>query len=245
MDGAVIARLQRAIVDDAAFPVGKGMRVLDLGCGNGSTVRGWMDMGFDAYGCDFQFKGGPNVEELVRDERISLIAQDPYRLPYPDVSFDIIVTNQVFEHVNDYDATLREMRRVLKPDGCCLNVFPARGLVIEPHVFVPFATVLQNRAWLKLWALLGIRKGNQRALPWREVAERNHDYLTTSTNYLSSREIRRHFLNHFTDTRYVERVFLRHSPNGRGRALYRLGRTFPPLFVLYRSLWSRVVLARP
>lgn len=240
-----ITRLQRSIVDEVAFRTEPSMRVLDVGCGNGSTVRGWMDMGFDAYGCDFQFKGGPDVDALVRSERISLIAQAPYRLPYPDAFFDVIVTNQVFEHVRDYDATLREMRRVLTPDGCCLNVFPARGLFIDPHVFVPFATVLQNRTWLKLWALLGIRKGNQRALPWREVAKRNYDYLTTSTNYLTSREIRRHFLNHFPDTLYVERVFLRHSPNARCRALYSLGRIFPPLFVLYRNLWSRAVLARP
>jgi SAM-dependent methyltransferase len=245
MSTLVIARLQQAIVNEAAFVMAPGMRVLDVGCGNGASVRGWMDLGFDAYGCDFHFKEGPDVDDLVQKGRISTIAQTPYRLPFPDAHFDLIVTNQVFEHVRDYDTTLGEMRRVLKPTGCCLHMFPSRGLPIEPHVFVPFATVLQNKPWLKLWALLGVRKPNQRGLDWRHVADSNCAYLTTNTNYLKAHEIKRHFLNHFPKTRYVEQTFLRHSPNARGRFLHRAGQAFPPLFMLYRQFWSRVILARP
>jgi len=245
MSTLVIARLERAIVDEAAFVMTPGMRVLDVGCGDGAAVRGWMELGFDARGCDFRFKEGPDVADLVREGRISTIELDPYRLPYPDAHFDLIVTNQVFEHVRDYDSTLAEMRRVLKPEGCCLHMFPSRGLPIEPHVFVPFATVLQDRRWLGLWALLGVRKSNQRGLPWRHVADSNYAYLTSSTNYLKTSEIDRHFLKHFPRTRYVEQSFLRHSPNLRGRILHRVGQAFPPLFVLYRRFWSRVILARP
>ena len=38
-------------------------------------------------------------------------------LPYDDGTFDIVVSNQVVEHVSDTDTFLREIRRVLKPSG--------------------------------------------------------------------------------------------------------------------------------
>jgi ubiquinone/menaquinone biosynthesis C-methylase UbiE len=244
-DKAGIAALQLAILRDAGFAQSPSMKVLDLGCGNGSTVKEWSSLGMDAYGCDFAYKDGPDVDALVKEGHITLIAGSPYRLPYPDAHFDIVVTNQVMEHVRNYPDTLAEMRRVLKPTGCCLHFFPARGMPLEPHVFVPFATVVRARPWLALWARLGVRKRGQKHLGWREVARKNYDYLTSSTNYLTGSELQHQFETHFRDVRYLERSFLKHSPNARGRRLFRLGSAFPVLFRIYRAYWSRVILACP
>lgn len=54
------------------------------------------------------------------------------------------------EHVLDYPSTVAEMRRVLKPGGCCLHIIPSRHVPIEPHVFVPLATILRSEFWLQL-----------------------------------------------------------------------------------------------
>ena len=89
---------------------------------------------------------------LIKEECIRLLDEDSYRLPFPDRSFDVLVTTQVMEHVHDYETTLSEMRRVLNNKGVSLHMFPARRRPIEPHVFVPFGTVLQGRFWLSLWA---------------------------------------------------------------------------------------------
>ncbi|TVR99355.1 MAG: class I SAM-dependent methyltransferase [Rhodospirillales bacterium] len=220
------------------------MRVLDLGCGNGDIVRGWIDMGFDAYGCDFRFKPGPEVETLFQKGRLALITERPYRLPYPDGHFDVLVTNQVMEHVCDYPATLKETHRVLKPHSVCLHIFPARFVPIEPHIHVPLATVFQFWLWLALWARLGIRKTNQYDLSWREVADDNHRYLSNHTKYLASADIYENFSKYFQEFYWAEAAFLRYSPNPRGRTFYQIGRIFPVLFWVYRTFWSRVILAR-
>lgn len=219
-------------------------RVLDVGCGNGGVVRGWLDLGCDAHGCDLQFKKGPEVAPLIAEDRIRQIAPDPYRLPYPDASFDVIVSNQVLEHVRDYDTTLAEMRRVLRPGGVCLHLFPPRWKVVESHVEVPLAGVFQGRAWLALWAILGVRKAAQKGQPWRQVVDRNHEYLVNRTNYLTGRRLSAHFRHHFPAVEHVEWAFLRHTPNSRGRKLYRLGRKLPVMYPLFRVFWSRVVLLR-
>jgi SAM-dependent methyltransferase len=239
-----IPRLQAAILKDAGVLLIAGMRVLDLGCGNGNVVRGWLDMGFDAYGCDFRFKPGPEVETLVQSGRLASIGTHPYHLPYPDSHFDLLLTNQVMEHVSDYEATLAEIHRVLKPHRYCLHIFPARLMPIEPHIYVPLAAVIQSWPWLALWARLGVRKEDQHGLTWREVVDRNQKYLSDRTNYLPGTMIEKHFLRYFENFCYKESAFLRYSPNRRGRIFYKIGCIFPVLFFVYRVFWSRIIIAQ-
>ena len=244
-DPSRFPRLQLAVLRDAGFPLRAGAKVLDFGCGNGSLVYGWLEMGFDAHGCDLRFKSGPEVENLQNAGRIRLIPLSPYRLPYPDASFDAVFTNTVMEHVRDYPATLAEIRRVLKSGSVSLHMFPARGRPLEPHIFVPLGTIIQNRLWLMLWAFLGVRKESQKGKSWQIVAEENYAYLKSSTNYLRGGAIEKHFRGSFGEVLYVERSFLKSSFNRRGRRLYRWGQKLPGLFLLYRTLWARVILARP
>jgi len=53
-------------------------------------------------------------------------------------SCDVVVCNQVYEHVDDACALLAEIYRVLKPDGVCYFAGPNLLWPIEPHVFWPF-----------------------------------------------------------------------------------------------------------
>jgi SAM-dependent methyltransferase len=52
----------------------------------------------------------PSVKEVVHDACIG-----PY--PFPDASFDLIIASDVIEHLPDTDVFLREISRLLKPDG--------------------------------------------------------------------------------------------------------------------------------
>ena len=58
------------------------------------------------------------------------------QLPFADDSFDVVLTNQVIEHVGDAVANhrhLAEIHRVMKPDGIGYLAVPNRWMLAEPH----------------------------------------------------------------------------------------------------------------
>jgi 2-polyprenyl-3-methyl-5-hydroxy-6-metoxy-1,4-benzoquinol methylase len=55
-----------------------------------------------------------------------------------DASVDVVVCNQVYEHVEDADALIATLHRVLRPNGVCYFAGPNLLWPIEPHVFWPF-----------------------------------------------------------------------------------------------------------
>jgi len=84
---------------------GKGV-CLDLGCGDGRHRKVIEDAGWTYIGCDIdKSRGG------------ATIVYDGKRLPFTDKSIDNVVIWQVLEHVNDPNATLHEIRRVLADGG--------------------------------------------------------------------------------------------------------------------------------
>lgn len=54
-------------------------------------------------------------------------------LPFPDATFDGVLVNEVLEHVVDEAATLREIRRVLRPGGHLALLGPNRWFPFEQH----------------------------------------------------------------------------------------------------------------
>lgn len=229
------------VLSEAGFVVAPSTRILDLGCGAGNLVMEFKQNGYDAYGCDLAFKAGPHVELLSTGQHIRLIDPGNYRLPFEDGAFDVVISDQVFEHVQDYETALREVCRILKPSGVSLHLFPPRYMPIEPHVFVPYATIVQSYWWLRLWAGLGVRNAAQRNMEARVVARDNLKYLTTSTNYLTKREIKEKFSQYFNNVSFAEQSFLKYSRNGQW--VYRLSRILPSIAALYSALSNRVVVA--
>jgi 2-polyprenyl-3-methyl-5-hydroxy-6-metoxy-1,4-benzoquinol methylase len=231
------------ILADLRTPMRSGAVVMDFGCGDGHMVKHAIQMGFDAYGCDLPMDMGVEVKdaailaEMKASGRHREISLNPYRLPFEDQSIDVVVSDQVLEHVRNYAETLVELRRVMKPGAVFLHAFPSRYMLIEPHVYVPGGTVIRAHWWLMLWALIGIRNGFQRGLGASEVAARNAKYLHNCTNYLRPAELKQQFDAQFSDVKFVERLFLPYSE--RARFLHVLG-----LGAVYGLFWSRWVYGR-
>jgi SAM-dependent methyltransferase len=59
----------------------------------------------------------PRMVELARSRGIEARVADVQDLPYADAEFDVVVANWVLYHVPDLDLALREVARVLRPDG--------------------------------------------------------------------------------------------------------------------------------
>ena len=186
------------------------------------------------FGCDFP-------DELGSGKTLRAIGA-PYGLPFPDDSFDAVVSWQVFEHVQNYDDALREIRRVLRPSGVSLHVFPPTYRPIEPHIYVPLAIILQSRLWLLLWTRLGIRKGFQKGTSAREVAGLNRRYLRERTTYYPAREVLRRARDVFPTARLLTLEPLAVSPSARGQRLYALARDIPTLASPRAAFSSRASL---
>lgn len=62
-----------------------------------------------------EHRGVTNVEFRVCGHR---------KIPYPDSTFDVVISYDVLEHVEDPRAAMNEIRRVLRPGGLSINVFP-------------------------------------------------------------------------------------------------------------------------
>jgi SAM-dependent methyltransferase len=232
------------ITKELGFECGRETKIMDFGCGSGSRVHELRELGYQVFGCDLQFKHESNTdtESMMRNGIVRLIDKERYVLPFDDSTFDIVFSDQVFEHVQDYSQAIAEIARILKPEGMCLHIFPARYTPMEPHVCVPFATMIQSRWWLGFWALVGVRSDEQRSMSARETAARNYDYLSKRTNYLPKKVIRTEFRSHFHFVVFAESIFLKHSQ--RGRYISRLSKLFPFLPSIYSTFRSRVVFAK-
>lgn len=206
----------------AGFTVPKDEAVLDLGCVAGNLVREFLDEGYDCHGCDIAFKEGPHQETLKDQGRIKEIQIDPYQLPYEDKTFACAFSNQVFEHVQDYDSTLTELYRVLQPGGFAFHTFPSKWRLFERHTGTPLGGALKKPAWIRLWAYLGLNRRNPQACSRREVAERDIEYLLTRTNYLSGREIEKVFQRNGFSIQYVNQKAMSFSSFKLARAFARI-----------------------
>jgi SAM-dependent methyltransferase len=121
-------------------------RFLDYGCGAAQVVMEGRRRGWEFFGADVFYATGKSRKEVEERGLLGVIVKEiqDNHLDFPDEYFDIIVNNQVFEHVEDINGALREIDRVLKPGGIVLSVFPAKGIVIEPHWKVPFVHWFPN-----------------------------------------------------------------------------------------------------
>jgi ubiquinone/menaquinone biosynthesis C-methylase UbiE len=131
-----------------------GIRWLDLGCGH-QFFPEWMPAEQElvaqrrgyTVGIDMDWVGLRRHPQL-NDRVFGNLEQ----LPFASESFDLITANMVVEHLQDADAVLREVRRLLRPSGRFLFHTPnQRGLMIRVAKLVPDAPkkkiieILQDR----------------------------------------------------------------------------------------------------
>lgn len=106
----------------ATQTIAPGARVLEIGSGTGALVDALRRSGADAQGVELR----PELIDEARRHFGALPIQQVSgtALPFPDASFDVAVSFDVFEHIPDSDAHLAEVRRVLRPAGAYLLQTP-------------------------------------------------------------------------------------------------------------------------
>ncbi|WP_297515254.1 methyltransferase domain-containing protein [Thermococcus sp.] len=91
----------------------KSGRALDLGCGTGNYTLELKMRGFDVIGLD----ASEGMLRIARSKGLNCVKGDAYSLPFPDESFDLVLSVTMFEFIHEPEKVLREIHRVLKPGG--------------------------------------------------------------------------------------------------------------------------------
>ena len=97
--------------------------ILDIGCGNGEfTLKVARKVGAETtVGIERVWP----FAKMASSKGINIILGDASNIfPFKDEVFDIVIANQVIEHLNNTDIFVKEIRRVLKKDGYCVVATP-------------------------------------------------------------------------------------------------------------------------
>ena len=129
--------------------VGKGNRILDLGCGEGQNSLFFAEEN-EAYGLDICPKRMLLNEENALDKSYrTLVVGNAISLPFPEASFDIVVCMEMIEHVTETRQLVEEINRVIREGGKLILSTPnlvslgnrlgmmlGKGLKLSPFSFL-------------------------------------------------------------------------------------------------------------
>lgn len=113
------------------FPVKAGMRILEIGCGEGGVLKAFVNRGCEGVGVELDAPRVVDANKFLTEDiaagRLRFVVKDIYEV---DVKkdfnglFDIIVLKDVIEHIHDQAKLIGWMKNFLKPDGIVFFGFP-------------------------------------------------------------------------------------------------------------------------
>lgn len=134
-----------------ALDLRDGMRVLEIGFGNGRFFGELARQAhqLELHGLDFSTEmvkeASVHNAGLIGSGKLSLVNGASDRMPYSDSFFDRIFCINVVYFWDDPSAHLRELRRVLKPEGTFIAVLRTRS-GMERLPFTPFGFTMYEQA---------------------------------------------------------------------------------------------------
>ncbi|MFQ6127589.1 MAG: class I SAM-dependent methyltransferase [Thermoplasmata archaeon] len=114
--------------------VGKETMVLDVGCGDGTTMK---HLGGNCVGIDISIEA---LRFAKANSEADVVVGSALALPFREESFDVIVCTEVLEHLGEMEIAIEHLAALLKPEGIV-------------HFTVPLASWYR----LFLFRFLGIR----------------------------------------------------------------------------------------
>lgn len=155
-------------------------RMLDVGCGDKPYEHLFRPYVSEYVGVEHEATFSATAAEARGKADV---LYDGERLPFPDASFDVVMSVQVLEHTPHPEALIAEMARVLRPDGLLILSAPfSFRLHEEPHDYFRFSPhglrELCGRAGLvieeihphgNLWSLLGHKVNSYLAIQVAQI----------------------------------------------------------------------------
>src|SRR5688572_18407662 len=99
----------------------KNPQILDLGCGDGRCVAIWNEFG-KATGLDLSDEAMKAAKS--RYPFLEFFQGDATATTFPSETFDVIISQEVIEHIEDQPAYIDECHRLLRANGCLILTTP-------------------------------------------------------------------------------------------------------------------------
>ena len=138
-EGAFVHKLAAGVVEWLDPQAGE--RILDLGCGDGQLTARLVSTGADVIGVD----ASPTMVESARARGLRVENAPAEQLPFPEASFDAVFSNAALHWVQDQDAMMREVHRVLKRGGRFVAEMGGHGNIAAMRV--AFSAVLERHGY--------------------------------------------------------------------------------------------------
>jgi len=139
--------------------------ILDAGCGRGFYLYGISLYKFvkEIHGIDISEKYLKIARSINKDKKVKIKKSSIYKIPYKNNFFDLIVCSEVLEHLEYDKKAIKELYRVLKPNGKLIITVPNLNF---PFLWDPlnwFLMYFFNRHINKnIWWLAGIWADHER-----------------------------------------------------------------------------------
>jgi len=188
------------------------IKILDAGCGDGKLMaflhyqfsmlypKSVFEIhGFDVDDCSVQEQGflsktknflEETIPNVAWQSRIHQITTDQ-SWPFDEGSFDMIISNQVLEHVHDKPFFFSNVNRTLNDNGYFVALNPLRHCIWEGHIYLPFAHKINSHTslyrYIYLLSSLGLGKypshHKTSQISKQEYSEKHADYVYFLTSY--------------------------------------------------------------
>ncbi len=113
------------------FSIQPGMRVLEIGCGEGGVLKAFINKGCIGVGVELDAVRIVDAQRFLPDDiaagKLKFVTKDIYNVDTAkdfEGLFDIIVLKDVIEHIHDQPKLIGWMKNFLKPNGIVFFGFP-------------------------------------------------------------------------------------------------------------------------
>lgn len=128
----------------------RGKKMLDVGCGPGWLTVQYAKAGVDVTAVDLTPHAVALTKKFLQYQGLTATVREgnAEQLPFPDETFDLVVSSGVLHHTPDTPRAIRECFRVLRPNGTAKLTFYYRGILHSRLVF-PLTRLAMRAAGVK------------------------------------------------------------------------------------------------
>lgn len=128
-----IANMQRYVMPfiEAKYPLHAGMRVLEIGCGEGGVLKPFIDKGLQGVGVELDESRLVDAREFLKADleagKVSFVSKDIYKTDvekHLGGKFHLIILKDVIEHIFDQEKIMKYMQTMLVDGGVIFFGFP-------------------------------------------------------------------------------------------------------------------------